>query len=103
MSQQDLCALLRKKKNHFTIIIPFYDARGREREFSKIINVMHNRCTSLVDFPKERRSFFLPEMWRKQCVSTAMARPEASDVERRTEETEAPMPAPAAAPHTMNT
>jgi hypothetical protein len=46
---------------------------------------------------------FLPEMWRKQCVRTAMARPDAMDVVRSTDETEAPIPAPAAAPHTMNT
>lgn len=45
----------------------------------------------------------LPEMWMKQCVSTAMVSPEARQVVMRTEETEAPMPAPAAAPHTMNT
>ena len=32
-----------------------------------------------------------------------MERPDASDVERRTDEMEAPMPQPAAAPHTMKT
>lgn len=45
----------------------------------------------------------LPEMWMKQCVRTAIESPDASDVVRSTDETEAPMPAPAAAPQTMNT
>lgn len=39
----------------------------------------------------------------KQCVRTAIASPEAKEVVRSTDETEAPMPAPAAAPQTMNT
>lgn len=39
----------------------------------------------------------------KQWVRTAIERPEARDVVNKTDETEAPMPAPAAAPQTMNT
>lgn len=63
---------------------------------------------SLMDFPekKEPKSKllnFLPDTWRKQCVRTAIARPEARDVVSKTDETEAPIPAPAAAPHTINT
>lgn len=51
----------------------------------------------------EKRPHFLPDTCRKQCVRTAIERPEAKDVESRTDETEAPIPAPAAAPHTMKT
>lgn len=48
-------------------------------------------------------SFDLPEMWRKHCVSVAIARPEARAVAKSTDDTLAPTPTPAAAPQTMNT
>lgn len=61
-------------------------------------------CMDVINgFSKKNEIFFLPETWRKQCVSTAIASPEANDVERRTDETEAPIPAPAAAPQTIKT
>lgn len=44
-----------------------------------------------------------PETCMKHCVNVATANPEASDVARSTDETLAPTPAPAAAPHTINT
>lgn len=42
-------------------------------------------------------------MCEKHCVSVATVNPLASAVARSTEETLAPTPEPAAAPHTMNT
>lgn len=42
-------------------------------------------------------------MCEKHCVSVATVNPEAKAVARSTEETLAPTPDPAAAPHTMNT
>lgn len=77
----------------------------RSKEESK--EKSNHKFKSLAD-GKRPRTFqdffrFLPEMWMKQCVRTAMERPEASDVVSRTDETEAPIPAPAAAPQTMKT
>jgi hypothetical protein len=42
-------------------------------------------------------------MFIKQCVNTAIASPEAIEVERCTDEAEAPDPVPTAAPHTIKT
>lgn len=42
-------------------------------------------------------------MCEKHCVNVATAKPEAKAVASKTDETLAPTPAPAAAPHTMNT
>lgn len=45
----------------------------------------------------------LPDMCRKHWVRVPMAKPEAKAVANNTDETLAPTPAPAAAPHTINT
>lgn len=45
----------------------------------------------------------IPETCEKHCVRVVMAKPDASAEASSTEETLAPTPAPAAAPHTMNT
>lgn len=42
-------------------------------------------------------------MCRKHCVSAIMEKPDDRAVASRTEDTLAPTPAPAAAPHTINT
>lgn len=47
--------------------------------------------------------FFLPDTCEKHCVSVVTTNPDANAVANRTDETVAPTPAPAAAPHTMNT
>lgn len=49
------------------------------------------------------RPFSLPEMWEKHCVRVVIANPDANAVANSTDETLAPTPAPAAAPHTINT
>lgn len=46
---------------------------------------------------------FLPEMWMKQWVRTAIVSPDASDVDKRIDDMLAPVPTPAAAPQTINT
>lgn len=46
---------------------------------------------------------FLPDIWEKHCVNVVMANPDASADANSTDETLAPTPAPAAAPHTINT
>lgn len=46
---------------------------------------------------------YLPDIWRKHCVRVPMAKPEAKAVANNTEDTLAPTPAPAAAPHTIKT
>ena len=42
-------------------------------------------------------------MCAKHCVNDVIAKPDANAVAKRTDDTLAPTPAPAAAPHTMNT
>lgn len=42
-------------------------------------------------------------MWEKHCVRVVTTNPDDSAVASKTDETEAPTPAPAAAPHTINT
>lgn len=46
---------------------------------------------------------FLPDICEKHCVNVVTTNPDDSAVANRTLETDAPTPAPAAAPHTMNT
>lgn len=46
---------------------------------------------------------YSPEIWAKHCVSVATVNPLAKAVAKSTDETLAPTPDPAAAPHTMNT
>lgn len=45
----------------------------------------------------------IPDTCEKHCVSVVIAKPDARAEAKRTEETLAPTPAPAAAPHTINT
>lgn len=47
--------------------------------------------------------FGLPEICEKHCVSVVTTNPDERAVANNTDETDAPTPAPAAAPHTMNT
>lgn len=42
-------------------------------------------------------------MWEKHCVRVVIANPDANAVANNTDDTLAPTPAPAAAPHTINT
>lgn len=42
-------------------------------------------------------------MWEKHCVRVVTTNPDDSAVANKTDDTDAPTPAPAAAPHTMNT
>lgn len=42
-------------------------------------------------------------MWEKHCVKVVTTNPDDSAVANKTDDTDAPTPAPAAAPHTMNT
>lgn len=46
---------------------------------------------------------FLPEMCEKHCVKTAITNPDDKAVASRTDDTDAPTPAPAAEPQTMKT
>lgn len=48
-------------------------------------------------------SIFLPDIWEKHCVKVVTTNPDDSAVANKTDDTDAPTPAPAAAPHTMNT
>lgn len=47
--------------------------------------------------------FYLPDIWEKHCVRVVTTKPEDNAVASKTDETDAPTPVPAAAPHTMNT
>lgn len=54
-------------------------------------------------FQSAANHFNVPESCAKTCVNAAMVRPDARAVASSTDETLAPTPAPAAAPHTRNT
>lgn len=61
------------------------------------------RCCTPPPFSSSTPTHHSPEMCEKHCVNVATVNPLAKAVARSTEETLAPTPEPAAAPHTMNT
>lgn len=81
-------------------------AAAARARFTKLgIMCAHATC---VHWPVSQGSsqsvpFNLPEMCEKHCVKVATANPDANAVAKSTDDTLAPTPAPAAAPHTMNT
>lgn len=57
----------------------------------------------LVKVRKKSLLFYLPDIWEKHCVRVVTTKPEDKAVANKTEETDAPTPVAAAAPHTINT